>query len=109
MADLEQVAGSCTMKISQGDDVNVQFSVPFNISGYTFLTTVHAANNGTYNIITAATAQTSVLGVIQTTFQASVTSTWENTDSVKIHSWKMDYTDAGGLKRRFLSGSLEIV
>jgi len=104
---LEQVGGPCDIRIVHGNDYIPQFTVPFNSSGYTFITSV-TLNNTTdeINIPTVHTTG-SASSVIQCTFYASTTTIFGTTQQAFLHSWKMDYLDDQGLKRTFMAGTLE--
>jgi hypothetical protein len=115
---LEQVPGNLDLKIVQGDDLILQFNVPFSCSGYTFVTTVDDPTATTsFSIVTVCSVQSSISSIVQTTFYASITSLLtpisENTShAVNItnsNTWKMKYTDNNNLIRTFISGYLEVV
>lgn len=46
MATLDQSPGELDLTVVQGDDLNFQLSVDENLSGYTFVTTVHEIHGG---------------------------------------------------------------
>jgi hypothetical protein len=111
MADLEQVAGTMSIKVSQEDDLVFTWQVPFNASGYSWIMTAHECNGSNYTIPIAASVQTSVLTYVQATFYASVLSTFDITSTVpdRKHSYTLKYTDTDNLTRRFITGDLEVV
>jgi hypothetical protein len=111
MADLEQVPGTMSIKVSQEDDLIYTWQVPFNASGYSWIMTAHECNGTNYDIPIAVSVQTSVLTYVQATFHSSVLSLFNVTSSVpdRKHSYVLRYTDTNSLTRRFISGELEVV
>jgi hypothetical protein len=114
---LEQIPGNLDLKIVKGDDLILQFNVPFSVSGYTFITNVYDSSGTTYSILTSATVQSSILSIVETTFYASTTSKFtpisENTShAINITNsshWKMVYVDNNNYTRTFISGYIEAV
>jgi hypothetical protein len=114
---LEQVPGNLDLKIVKGDDLSLQFNVPFSCSGYTFTTTVYDSSGTTFSIVTSTSVQSTILSIVQTTFYASATSLFtpiSNNDSHNINItnssyWKMVYVDNNNFTRTFISGYLEAV
>jgi hypothetical protein len=114
---LEQVPGNQDIKLVKGDDLSLQFNIPFSCSGYTFTTTVYDSSGTSYSILTSSTVQSSILSIVQTTFYASVTSLFTPVSSNDSHDinitnssyWKMVYIDNNSFTRTFISGYLEAV
>lgn len=106
---VEQLPGDCPLKLVQGDDFIIQFNLPFDITSYTWECKVHKRNANTISVPIAASVTSSVLGVIQTSFYASITSILDTTIPNEEHSWYVRYTSDQGLQRTLLSGILEVV
>ena len=106
---LEQIPGDLDIKLAKGDDLILQWNIPFNIAGYTWDMHVHLTNEGPVSIPVVATASTSVLGILHTTFYASTTSVFADTSNGDKHSWILKYVDDEGLTRSFIAGLLEVV
>jgi len=107
MADLEQVPGTLNLKFVAGDDLSVVCNVPFNASGYTWITTAHKENEGSINIPVTASVQTSILTIVTSIFYASTTSSFVTTNGIS-HSWKLKYTDNVGLIKTFITGTVSV-
>jgi hypothetical protein len=106
---LEQVPGTCPLKITQGDDATFLYNLPFDGTLYSFEMIVHECNNGEFSIPLTASVQSSVLTILQAKFYASTTSALDITSAGKYHSYFMRWTDASGLKRKFAADQLEVV
>jgi hypothetical protein len=114
---LEQVPGNQDIKLVKGDDLSLQFNIPFDALGYTFTTVVYDSSGTSYSILTSCTVQSSILSIVQTTFHASVTSLFTPVSSNDSHDinitnssyWKMKYVDGSNKIRTFISGYLEVV
>lgn len=106
---IQQIPGDCPIELVKGDDLILQFNIPFDITDYVWTSYVHLANEGDVHLSVAATPTTSVLGVLQIPFYASVTTTFANTSNGDTHSWVLKYVDDAGLVRSFISGVVEVL
>ena len=103
--DIEQLPGYRNIKLVQGDDLDLQIRVPFDILGYTWAVTAFRHNSGAVTIPVSASATSSTLGVIQISFQASITSAFE----VAEHSWEVKYVNTSLKTRTLIAGALGVL
>ena len=103
--DIEQLPGYRNIKLVQGDDLDLQVRVPFDILGYSWSVTAYQYNAGPVSIPVVASATSSTLGVIQISFQASITSVL----AVATHSWEMKYVNTTLKTRTLIAGALEVL
>jgi len=108
MATADQLPGELDLTVVQGDDLNIQLSVDENLSGYTFVASVHEINGTTQTVTTALTTATSI-STLQVSFPASVTSALAVTGSDGAHNWKAVYTDPSNLTRTWVKGAFTVL
>ena len=107
---IEQVPGSETIKLSQGDDMFFTFNIPFtNIALYNFIFTVKEYNEGSFTIPTILTQTSTSAGTLQALFYASTTSLLGVTSADRTHTFTLKYIDDSGLSRRFIEGPVEVI
>jgi len=104
---ITQVPGKLDIKISRGDDFNIQFNIPFDISDYSWTFIVSETNRGPKNIQLVTQATSSVEGIIQAIFPASTTSAMAPTTPTKPHTWRLRGTSSAGA-RTFIAGLFEL-
>ena len=108
MADLEQIPGTLNLKFPAGDDLVVQYNIPFNASSYTWVQTLHKGNQGNITIPISSSVQTSVLTIVLSTFYSSTTSAFvTSTDRIQ-HSHRLKATDPNGIVRTYVEGTVTI-
>jgi len=108
MATADQLPGELDISCVQGDDLNIQLSVDENLSGYTFIASVHELN-GTEKSLTTALSVDSAISTLEVTFPASVTSSLSVTGKDGSHNWKTSYTSPSGLIRTWVKGAFKVV
>jgi hypothetical protein len=108
MATIEQLPGDASISMVKGDDLNVQFSVDENLSGYSFLAEIHELNGGPITCTTSLVASASS-STVQVTFPASVTGALEVTGKDGAHNWRLVYTDVSGLTRTWVKGAFTVL
>jgi hypothetical protein len=108
MATADQLPGELDLSCVQGDDLNIQLSVDENLSGYTFIASIHELHGTTATVTTALTTG-SALSTLQVSFPASVTSALAVTGKDGAHNWKAVYTDPAGLVRTWVKGAFTVL
>ena len=108
MAIADQSPGILDIKLVQGDDMNIQFSVDENLSGYSALTTLHHYNGSTETLVTPISAG-SALSYFQFDITASVSAAFEVTTSDGAHNWRTVLIDDAGLTRTWVKGGLTVL
>lgn len=108
MATLDQSPGELDLTVVQGDDLNFQLSVDENLSGYTFVTTVHEIHGGNTTASTVLSSGTST-STVQVTISASMTSALSVTTNEGAHTWWTVYTNPSSLTRTWVSGTLTVL
>ena len=108
MASAEQIPAVLDVSVVQGDDMNIQQSIDENLSGYTFVASVHELN-GTTQTVTSALSAGSDISTVEVSFPASVTSALSVTGSDGAHNWKAVSTDPAGLTRTWVKGAFTVL
>ena len=108
MATLDQSSGDLDLVVVQGDDLNIQLSADENLSGYTFVTTVHTLHGGNATVSTVLSSGTST-STVQVSLTASTTSALDVTGTEGAHTWYTVYTDPSSLTRTWVSGTLTVL
>ena len=107
MALIEQTPGTADIKVVQGDDLSIQFSIDENLSGYSFVATINPLNGGVVTAQTALVASAST-STVQVTFSNAVTSALDITGKDGAHQWKLVYTDPSSSIRTWVGGSFTV-
>jgi hypothetical protein len=108
MATADQSPGELDLVVVQGDDLNIQLSVDENLSGYTFVTTLHALHGGNTTAQTVLSSGTST-STVQISFPATTTAALDVTGDEGAHNWWTVYTDTSSLTRTWVAGSFTVL
>jgi hypothetical protein len=108
MATADQLPGELDLTVVQGDDLNIQLSVDENLSGYTFVASIHELH-GTTSTVTTALTTSSSLSTLEVSFPASTTAALSVTGNEGAHNWKAVYTDPLGLTRTWVKGAFTVL
>jgi hypothetical protein len=106
MATIEQAPGKADIRVVKGDDLSIQFSIDENLSGYSFIATIHPLNGGLVtcaSVLVAATTST-----VQVTFSGAITGALDATGKDGPHAWKLVYTDPSSSIRTWVAGSFTV-
>jgi hypothetical protein len=108
MATAEQLPGELDIEVVQGDDLNIQFSIDENLSGYTFVATVHELHGGETTVQSVLSSGTST-STVQVVFPATTTNALAVTGDEGAHNWKLVYLDDTSLTRTWVKGSFTVL
>ena len=108
MATAKQIPGALDITIVQGDDLNLQFSVDENLSGYSAVTTIHHLHGSSESITTVISSGTA-LSYVQFDISASVSSAFDVTTNEGAHNWKTVLYDTSGLTRTWIKGAFTVL
>jgi hypothetical protein len=108
MATAEQIPAVLDVSVVQGDDMNIQLDIDENLTGYTFVASIHELN-GTTQTVTTAISTDSAITSIEVSFPASTTAALSVTGSDGAHNWKAVSTDPAGLTRTWVKGAFTVL
>ena len=102
MATLEQLPAVLDINVIQGDDLNVQFNVDENLSGYTFIAFVRQLNGSTISVMTSL-----ITSALASTLQLDFTKAITKDLPLATHRWWVEY-EASSLVRTYIGGAFTV-